>query len=103
MSKASARTRLADTAFALIDERGYEQTTVDGILTRVLESTGARLLVEWLRLQWIDGPRQRPHGAVLRPRRIRQLRTLPQSGLGLTPPAASPDFPRTFTGGAAGV
>ncbi|ALC18700.1 TetR/AcrR family transcriptional regulator [Streptomyces pristinaespiralis] len=34
MSKPSARTRLADAAFALFDERGYEQTTVDDIAER---------------------------------------------------------------------
>jgi AcrR family transcriptional regulator len=33
-SKASARDRLAQAAFALFDERGYEQTTVDGITER---------------------------------------------------------------------
>ncbi|MFJ4818125.1 TetR/AcrR family transcriptional regulator [Streptomyces sp. NPDC088801] len=34
MSKPSARARLADAAFALFDERGYEQTTVDDIAER---------------------------------------------------------------------
>ncbi|MFI7008221.1 TetR/AcrR family transcriptional regulator [Streptomyces sp. NPDC050145] len=34
MSKPSARSRLADAAFALFDERGYEQTTVDDIAER---------------------------------------------------------------------
>ncbi|MZD05488.1 TetR family transcriptional regulator [Streptomyces sp. SID5785] len=34
MSKPSARSRLADAAFALFDERGYEQTTVDEIAER---------------------------------------------------------------------
>ncbi|WP_151772118.1 TetR/AcrR family transcriptional regulator [Streptomyces abyssomicinicus] len=34
MSKPTARTRLADAAFALFDERGYEQTTVDDIAER---------------------------------------------------------------------
>ncbi|MGX4694543.1 TetR/AcrR family transcriptional regulator [Streptomyces sp. JNUCC 63] len=34
MSKPPARTRLADAAFALFDERGYEQTTVDDIAER---------------------------------------------------------------------
>ncbi|WP_326584542.1 TetR/AcrR family transcriptional regulator [Streptomyces sp. NBC_00487] len=34
MSKSPARTRLADAAFALFDERGYEQTTVDDIAER---------------------------------------------------------------------
>jgi AcrR family transcriptional regulator len=34
MSKPSARERLADAAFALFDERGYEQTTVDDITDR---------------------------------------------------------------------
>lgn len=34
MSKPSARDRLADAAFALFDERGYEQTTVDDITER---------------------------------------------------------------------
>ena len=34
MSKASARERLAEAAFALFDERGYEQTTVDDISER---------------------------------------------------------------------
>ena len=34
MSKSSARMRLADAAFALFDERGYEQTTVDDIAER---------------------------------------------------------------------
>ncbi|WP_377267433.1 TetR/AcrR family transcriptional regulator [Peterkaempfera sp. SMS 1(5)a] len=34
MSKPSARDRLADAAFALFDERGYEQTTVDDIAER---------------------------------------------------------------------
>jgi len=34
MSKSSARVRLADAAFALFDERGYEQTTVDDIAER---------------------------------------------------------------------
>lgn len=34
MSKPSARSRLADSAFALFDERGYEQTTVDDIAER---------------------------------------------------------------------
>ncbi|AJE80546.1 TetR family transcriptional regulator [Streptomyces albus] len=34
MSKPSARIRLADAAFALFDERGYEQTTVDDIAER---------------------------------------------------------------------
>ncbi|MEV5156444.1 helix-turn-helix domain-containing protein [Streptomyces werraensis] len=34
MSKPAARTRLADAAFALFDERGYEQTTVDDIAER---------------------------------------------------------------------
>lgn len=34
MSKASARERLAQAAFELFDERGYEQTTVDGITER---------------------------------------------------------------------
>jgi AcrR family transcriptional regulator len=34
MSKASARDRLAQAAFALFDERGYEQTTVDDITER---------------------------------------------------------------------
>ncbi|WP_432181892.1 TetR/AcrR family transcriptional regulator [Streptomyces sp. NBC_00063] len=34
MSKPTARTRLADAAFALFDERGYEQTTVDEIAER---------------------------------------------------------------------
>ncbi|MEU6009418.1 TetR/AcrR family transcriptional regulator [Streptomyces sp. NPDC047453] len=34
MSKPSARNRLADAAFALFDERGYEQTTVDDIAER---------------------------------------------------------------------
>jgi AcrR family transcriptional regulator len=34
MSKPAARVRLADAAFALFDERGYEQTTVDDIAER---------------------------------------------------------------------
>jgi AcrR family transcriptional regulator len=34
MSKPSARERLAQAAFALFDERGYEQTTVDDITER---------------------------------------------------------------------
>ncbi|MFI1294474.1 TetR family transcriptional regulator [Streptomyces sp. NPDC020792] len=34
MSKPSVRTRLAGAAFALFDERGYEQTTVDDIAER---------------------------------------------------------------------
>ncbi|MFB7715114.1 TetR/AcrR family transcriptional regulator [Streptomyces sp. NPDC056105] len=34
MSKPTARIRLADAAFALFDERGYEQTTVDEIAER---------------------------------------------------------------------
>ena len=34
MSKPSARERLAEAAFALFDERGYEQTTVDDITER---------------------------------------------------------------------
>lgn len=34
MSKPPARMRLADAAFALFDERGYEQTTVDDIAER---------------------------------------------------------------------
>jgi AcrR family transcriptional regulator len=34
MSKPSARERLADAAFALFDERGYEQATVDDITER---------------------------------------------------------------------
>jgi AcrR family transcriptional regulator len=34
MSKPPARVRLADAAFALFDERGYEQTTVDDIAER---------------------------------------------------------------------
>jgi AcrR family transcriptional regulator len=34
MSKPSARERLAEAAFALFDERGYEQTTVDEITER---------------------------------------------------------------------
>ncbi|MGW6143008.1 TetR/AcrR family transcriptional regulator [Streptomyces sp. NPDC055140] len=34
MSKPAARIRLADSAFALFDERGYEQTTVDEIAER---------------------------------------------------------------------
>jgi AcrR family transcriptional regulator len=34
MSKPPARTRLTDAAFALFDERGYEQTTVDDIAER---------------------------------------------------------------------
>ena len=34
MSKPSARDRLAEAAFALLDERGYEQTTVDDIIER---------------------------------------------------------------------
>src|SRR6201993_3594316 len=34
MSKPSARERLADAAFALFDEHGYEQTTVDDITER---------------------------------------------------------------------
>jgi AcrR family transcriptional regulator len=34
MGKPSARERLAQAAFALFDERGYEQTTVDGITER---------------------------------------------------------------------
>jgi AcrR family transcriptional regulator len=34
MTKPSARERLADAAFALFDERGYEQTTVDDITER---------------------------------------------------------------------
>lgn len=34
MSKTPARTRLADAAFALFDERGYEHTTVDDIAER---------------------------------------------------------------------
>src|SRR3954471_17936268 len=34
MSKPAARIRLADAAFALFDERGYEQTTVDDIAER---------------------------------------------------------------------
>ncbi|NGO74175.1 TetR family transcriptional regulator [Streptomyces sp. YC504] len=34
MSKPPVRTRLADAAFALFDERGYEQTTVDDIAER---------------------------------------------------------------------
>ncbi|GGN20225.1 TetR/AcrR family transcriptional regulator [Streptomyces fuscichromogenes] len=34
MNKPPARTRLADAAFALFDERGYEQTTVDDIAER---------------------------------------------------------------------
>ncbi|MEU6419537.1 TetR/AcrR family transcriptional regulator [Streptomyces spiralis] len=34
MSKPPARIRLADAAFALFDERGYEQTTVDDIADR---------------------------------------------------------------------
>ncbi|MEU6525884.1 TetR family transcriptional regulator [Streptomyces sp. NPDC046924] len=34
MSKPAARTRLSEAAFALFDERGYEQTTVDDIAER---------------------------------------------------------------------
>src|SRR3984893_17060709 len=34
MSKPTARQRLAEAAFALFDERGYEQTTVDDITER---------------------------------------------------------------------
>ena len=34
MSKASARARLAEAAFDLFDERGYEQTTIDDITER---------------------------------------------------------------------
>jgi AcrR family transcriptional regulator len=34
MSKPSTRVRLADAAFALFDERGYEQTTIDDIAER---------------------------------------------------------------------
>ncbi|MFF2846001.1 TetR/AcrR family transcriptional regulator [Streptomyces sp. NPDC058001] len=34
MSKPAARIRLADAAFALFDERGYEQTTIDDIAGR---------------------------------------------------------------------
>ncbi|MFF0465584.1 TetR/AcrR family transcriptional regulator [Streptomyces mexicanus] len=34
MSKPPARIRLADAAFALFDERGYEQTTIDDIAER---------------------------------------------------------------------
>jgi AcrR family transcriptional regulator len=34
MSKSPARIRLADAAFALFDERGYEQTTIDDIAER---------------------------------------------------------------------
>src|SRR6202011_4694168 len=34
MSKLTARERLAEAAFALFDERGYEQTTVDDITQR---------------------------------------------------------------------
>jgi AcrR family transcriptional regulator len=34
MSKPSARERLAEAAFALFDERGYEQTTIDDITER---------------------------------------------------------------------
>ena len=34
MNKPTARERLADAAFALFDERGYEQTTVDDITER---------------------------------------------------------------------
>ena len=34
MSKPSARERLADAAFSLFDERGYEQTTIDDITER---------------------------------------------------------------------
>lgn len=34
MGKASARARLAEAAFALFDERGYEQTTIDDIAER---------------------------------------------------------------------
>lgn len=34
MGKASARARLAESAFALFDERGYEQTTIDDIAER---------------------------------------------------------------------
>src|SRR6266571_3103445 len=34
MSKPTARERLAEAAFALFDERGYEQTTVDDITDR---------------------------------------------------------------------
>ncbi|MCQ4080781.1 TetR/AcrR family transcriptional regulator [Streptomyces sp. RB6PN25] len=34
MSKPAARDRLADAAFALFDERGYEQTTIDDIAER---------------------------------------------------------------------
>src|ERR1700761_239317 len=34
MSKQSARERLAEAAFALFDERGYEQTTIDDITER---------------------------------------------------------------------
>jgi AcrR family transcriptional regulator len=34
MSKASARDRLAQAAFALFDQRGYEQTTIDDITER---------------------------------------------------------------------
>src|SRR3954468_9386571 len=34
MSKPPARIRLADAAFALFDERGYDQTTVDDIAER---------------------------------------------------------------------
>jgi AcrR family transcriptional regulator len=34
MSKPAARDRLAQAAFALFDERGYEQTTVDDITER---------------------------------------------------------------------
>ncbi|MGP3943733.1 TetR/AcrR family transcriptional regulator [Streptomyces sp. 6N106] len=34
MSKPAARTPLADAAFTLFDERGYEQTTVDDIAER---------------------------------------------------------------------
>jgi hypothetical protein len=34
MSKPAARDRLAQAAFALFDERGYDQTTVDDITER---------------------------------------------------------------------
>ena len=34
MDKPTARERLAEAAFALFDERGYEQTTVDDITER---------------------------------------------------------------------
>ena len=35
MSKQSARDRLAEAAFALFAERGYEQTSIDDILSLI--------------------------------------------------------------------